>query len=170
MNTHLFLYGLLDLPWWGYIAAAAGLTHVTIAAVTIFLHRGQTHRALELHPIVSHFFRLWLWLTTGMKTREWVAVHRKHHARVETAQDPHSPQIHGINRVLWGGVILYRQETANAETLERFHDTIVSSCPMGRIGESADMAGVAIYLASKAGAYVTGAVIPVDGGISTRHG
>src|SRR3954452_3186540 len=119
MNTHLFLYGLLDLPWWGYIAAEAGLTHVTIAAVTIFLHRGQTHRALELHPIVSHFFRLWLWLTTGMKTREWVAVHRKHHARVETAQDPHSPQIHGINRVLWGGVILYRQETANAETLER---------------------------------------------------
>jgi len=122
MNAHLFLYGALDLPWWGYVAAAAALTHVTIVAVTIFLHRGQTHRALELHPAVSHFFRLWLWLTTGMKTREWVAVHRKHHARVETAQDPHSPQIHGIHRVLWGGVFLYRQETANAETLERFGD------------------------------------------------
>ena len=120
MNAHLFLYGLLDLPWWGYVAAAAGLTHVTIVAVTIFLHRGQTHRALELHPAASHLFRFWLWLTTGMKTREWVAVHRKHHARVETAQDPHSPQIHGIHRVLWGGVFLYRRETANVETLERF--------------------------------------------------
>ena len=77
MNAHLFFYGVLDLPWWGYVAAAAALTHVTIAAVTIFLHRGQTHRALELHPVVSHFFRLWLWLTTGMKTREWVAVHSR---------------------------------------------------------------------------------------------
>src|SRR5690606_16958141 len=82
--------GLLTLPSWGYIAAALALTHVTIASVTIFLHRHQAHRALSLHPIASHFFRFWLWLTTGMVTREWVAVHRKHHARCEGDEDPHS--------------------------------------------------------------------------------
>ena len=112
--------GLLDLPWWGDALAALLLTHITIVAVTLYLHRGQTHRALELHPLASHFFRLWLWLTTGMKTREWVAVHRKHHAKCETADDPHSPQILGINRVLWGGVLLYVKESARSETLERY--------------------------------------------------
>jgi stearoyl-CoA desaturase (Delta-9 desaturase) len=112
--------GLLDLPWWGYILCALGLTHVTIAAVTIFLHRCQAHRALELHPVVSHFFRLWLWMTTGMVTKEWAAIHRKHHAKCETTEDPHSPQIHGINRVLWGGVFLYVKESFNRETLERY--------------------------------------------------
>ena len=116
------LSGVFDLPWWGYGLAALGLTQVTIAAVTLYLHRNQTHRAIDLHPAVSHFFRLWLWLTTGMRTREWVAVHRKHHARVETADDPHSPQVHGIHRVLWGGVLLYRREAACAETLERYGD------------------------------------------------
>lgn len=114
------LDGLLHLPWWGYIAVALALTHVTIAAVTIFLHRHQAHRALDLHPLASHFFRFWLWLTTGMKTKEWVAVHRKHHARVETADDPHSPQIVGINKVLWLGVELYRREARNTETLEKY--------------------------------------------------
>ena len=113
-------YGLLDLPWWGYVAAALALTHVTIVAVTIFLHRCQTHHALELHPVASHFFRLWLWLTTGMRTREWVAVHRKHHAKCETAEDPHSPKVYGINRVLWGGVFLYVTESAKAATIERY--------------------------------------------------
>ena len=112
--------GLLDLPWWGYVLAALGLTHVTIAAVTIFLHRHQAHRALDLHPVVSHFFRFWLWLTTGMVTKEWAAVHRKHHAKCETPDDPHSPQIVGINRVLWGGVFLYRKEACNRETMERY--------------------------------------------------
>jgi stearoyl-CoA desaturase (Delta-9 desaturase) len=112
--------GWLDLPWWGYVVAALVLTHVTIASVTIYLHRYQAHRALELHPIVSHFFRLWLWLTTGMVTKEWAAIHRKHHAKVETADDPHSPQIHGINRVLWLGVFLYVKESANKETMERY--------------------------------------------------
>jgi len=112
--------GWLDLPWWGYIIAALVLTHITIAAVTIYLHRHQAHRALELHPVVSHFFRLWLWLTTGMVTKEWAAIHRKHHAKVETAEDPHSPQIHGINRVLWLGVFLYVKESANKETMERY--------------------------------------------------
>jgi len=99
--------GLLDLPWWALILVALGLTHVTIASVTIFLHRHQAHRALDLHPIASHFFRFWLWLTTGMVTKEWAAIHRKHHAKCETPEDPHSPQVLGINRVLWGGVFLY---------------------------------------------------------------
>jgi stearoyl-CoA desaturase (Delta-9 desaturase) len=116
----MILNGFFDLPWWGYVAAALGLTHVTIAAVTIYLHRCQAHRALDLHPVVSHFFRLWLWLTTGMVTKEWAAIHRKHHAKCETAEDPHSPQIYGINRVLWAGVFLYVKESHNKDTLERY--------------------------------------------------
>jgi stearoyl-CoA desaturase (delta-9 desaturase) len=112
--------GFFDLPWWGYVLVALGLTHITIASVTIFLHRHQAHRALELHPVVSHFFRLWLWLTTGMVTKEWAAIHRKHHAKCETVDDPHSPQIYGINRVLWGGVFLYVKESFNQETMERY--------------------------------------------------
>lgn len=112
--------GVFDLPWWGYVLATLGLTHVTIASVTIFLHRHQAHRALDLAPLPSHFFRFWLWLTTGMVTKEWAAIHRKHHAKCETAQDPHSPQVLGINRVLWGGVFLYVKESRNKETLERF--------------------------------------------------
>lgn len=114
------LNGLVDLPWWGYLLVALGFTHITIAAVTIFLHRHQAHRSLELHPIPSHFFRFWLWLTTGMITKEWAAVHRKHHARCETEEDPHSPQIFGLPKVLWEGAELYRQESRNAETLEKY--------------------------------------------------
>jgi stearoyl-CoA desaturase (delta-9 desaturase) len=112
--------GFFELPWWGYVLVALGLTHITIAAVTIFLHRCQAHRALELHPLVSHFFRFWLWLTTGMVTKEWAAIHRKHHAKCETPDDPHSPQVYGINRVLWLGVFLYVKESYNKETLERY--------------------------------------------------
>jgi len=112
--------GWFDLPWWGLALVALASTHVTIAAVTIYLHRCQAHRALELHPLVSHFFRFWLWLTTGQVTKEWAAIHRKHHAKVETADDPHSPQIYGIKRVLFGGVFLYVKESYNRETLERY--------------------------------------------------
>ena len=112
--------GWIDLPWWGYVVAALALTHVTIAGVTIYLHRCQAHRALELHPVVSHFFRFWLWMTTGMVTKEWAAIHRKHHAKCETAEDPHSPQVYGINRILWAGVFLYVKESFNKETLERY--------------------------------------------------
>ena len=112
--------GIFDLPWWGCVVAMLALTHVTIAAVTIFLHRCQAHRALDLHPAASHFFRLWLWLTTGMVTKEWVAIHRKHHAKCETAEDPHSPQIYGLNRVLWLGVFLYVKEAFNRQTLARY--------------------------------------------------
>jgi stearoyl-CoA desaturase (delta-9 desaturase) len=112
--------GIFDLPVWALIVITLVLTHITIAAVTIFLHRHQTHKALTLHPIVSHFFRAWLWLTTGMVTKEWVAVHRKHHSKCETQEDPHSPQIHGIWAVVLGGVGLYRNETKNKETMEKY--------------------------------------------------
>ena len=112
--------GLLDLPWWGYLLATLGLTHITIAAVTIYLHRYSAHRALDLHPLVSHFFRFWLWSTTGMTTKAWTAIHRKHHAKCETVDDPHSPQIFGIRKLLLQGAELYRVEGANKETLEHY--------------------------------------------------
>jgi len=113
-------YGVLNLSWWGYIVVGLAFTHVTIASVTIFLHRAQAHRALTLHPIVSHFFRLWLWLSTGMETKAWAAIHRKHHAYCETDEDPHSPQVLGLSTVLKQGAELYRREAKNAQTLERF--------------------------------------------------
>jgi len=112
--------GLLQLPWWGYVVFALVLTHVTIAAVTIYLHRHSAHRALDLHPAISHFFRFWLWLTTGMITKEWTAVHRKHHAKCETAEDPHSPQIVGLKKVVLEGSELYRAGAADPETLAKY--------------------------------------------------
>ena len=112
--------GLIELPWWGYVLVVLALTHVTIASVTIYLHRHQAHRAIGLHPLAGHFFRFWLWLTTGMVTREWVAIHRKHHARVETDDDPHSPKTRGIGKVLWQGAELYREEAKRPETLRDF--------------------------------------------------
>jgi stearoyl-CoA desaturase (Delta-9 desaturase) len=119
MDSVLFS-GILDLPWWGYVIAGLIFVQITIASVTIYLHRHQAHRALDLHPAVAHFFRLWLWLTTGMVTKEWAAIHRKHHAKCETPDDPHSPQTRGINRVLWLGVLLYVKESFNKETMERY--------------------------------------------------
>jgi stearoyl-CoA desaturase (delta-9 desaturase) len=112
--------GLSRFSWVGVVLTGLVLTHVTIAGVTIYLHRHQAHRALDLHPVVSHFFRFWLWMTTGMVTREWVAVHRKHHAKCETPQDPHSPRVLGIRKVMWEGSELYRQAAANRETLEHY--------------------------------------------------
>lgn len=112
------------MPVWGLVLVALGLTHVTIASVTIYLHRHQTHRALSLHPAVAHFFRFWLWLTTATVTREWVAIHRKHHDTCETPDDPHSPQQRGIAAVLFGGAWLYRQEARRADTLRDYgHNT-----------------------------------------------
>ncbi len=116
----MIIDGLVDLSPWGYVGATLLLTHITIASVTIFLHRQQAHRALTLHPAVSHFFRFWLWLTTATVTKEWVAVHRKHHAKCETPEDPHSPQTRGITAVLFGGLGLYRAECRNEETVERY--------------------------------------------------
>jgi len=114
------MQGVLHLSWWGYIVATLILTQITIMGVTIYLHRCQAHRALDVHPIVSHFFRFWLWATTGMSTKAWAAIHRKHHAKVETEEDPHSPQIKGLATVLWKGAELYRKEAKNTETLERY--------------------------------------------------
>ena len=112
--------GLWNLSWWQVVLYTLVTTHITIASVTIFLHRAQAHRAMDLHPIPSHFFRFWLWLSTGMVTKEWVAIHRKHHAKCETAEDPHSPQTRGIETVLWRGAELYRAEAKNQETLAKF--------------------------------------------------
>jgi stearoyl-CoA desaturase (delta-9 desaturase) len=112
--------GLFELSGWQMVVYTLIVTHITIAGVTIYLHRHQAHRALELHPIVSHFFRFWLWLTTGQVTKEWAAVHRKHHAKCETVDDPHSPVTRGIKKVLLEGAELYRAETKNLETLDKY--------------------------------------------------
>lgn len=112
--------GLVQWTWWEALLFTLVTTHITIAAVTIFLHRSQAHRALDLHAIPSHFFRLWLWLTTGMVTKEWVAIHRKHHAKCETVDDPHSPQTRGIRTVLLQGSELYRAEAKVQETLSKY--------------------------------------------------
>ncbi len=112
--------GLLNFSGWQVLAVTLVLTHITIASVTIYLHRHSAHRALDLHPIASHFFRFWLWMTTGQVTKEWTAIHRKHHAKCEQAEDPHSPHIHGIKTVLFTGAELYRKESKNLDTLARY--------------------------------------------------
>jgi stearoyl-CoA desaturase (delta-9 desaturase) len=113
-------YGLLDLPWWGYFLYAGIFLHLTNVAITLFLHRGMAHRALDLHPIIAHLCRFQLWMTTGIVTKEWASIHRKHHAKCETAEDPHSPQIVGLDTVLLYGAELYRKEARNPETIERY--------------------------------------------------
>lgn len=118
--VQLLAQGLTGASWWQVILVTLVLTHITIASVTIYLHRHSAHRALDLHPIPAHFFRFWLWMTTGMVTKQWTAIHRKHHAKCERAEDPHSPQIFGIRKVFWQGAELYRAEAKNAETMTRF--------------------------------------------------
>ncbi len=113
-------HGLWDIAWWQIVLFALAMTHITMISVTVYLHRHQAHRALDLHPIASHFFRLWLWLTTGQVTKEWAAIHRKHHAKCEQAEDPHSPHVHGIKTVLTRGAELYRAESKNKDTLARY--------------------------------------------------
>lgn len=112
--------GLLDVSWWVLIVVLFALTQITVQGVTLYLHRCQAHRGVDLHPTVSHFFRLWLWLTTGMITGEWVAIHRKHHARCETQDDPHSPQILGITKVCLQGAELYRLARKNRDAINRY--------------------------------------------------
>ncbi len=141
-----FFSGMVQPPWWGYAAFVLVTTHITIAAVTIYLHRHSAHRALEFHPAVSHFFRFWLWLTTGMRTKEWTAVHRKHHARVETPEDPHSPQIVGIWKVLFAGTELYKKEAANADTLHRFGEGTPDDWLERRLYTPHTMLGLGIML------------------------
>jgi len=114
------LYGILDLPLWQVVIATLVLTHITIVTVTVFLHRSQAHRALDLHPALNHFFRFWLWLTTGMVTRDWVAIHRRHHAKCETPDDPHSPKVLGLGKVLAEGAELYRAAARDPKTLSRY--------------------------------------------------
>lgn len=115
-----YLYGLLDLSFWGYVLATFIMVQITMMAVTLYLHRDQAHRAIDLHPVLRHFFRFWIWCTSGMLTREWVSIHRKHHAFCETEDDPHSPQIYGLKKVMLEGAELYREETENRETIEKF--------------------------------------------------
>jgi stearoyl-CoA desaturase (delta-9 desaturase) len=122
--VNLLAHGLLGASVWQLLLVALVFTHITIASVTIYLHRAQAHRSLDLHPIASYFFRFWLWLTTGMVTKEWVAIHRKHHAKCETVDDPHSPVTRGIDTVFWKGAELYRAEAKNQETLSKYgHNT-----------------------------------------------
>ena len=112
--------GITDLSAWQVFLYTMVVTHITIASVTIYLHRHQAHRALELHAIPSHFFRFWLWLTTGQVTKEWAAIHRKHHAKCDTEEDPHSPVTRGIQKVFWEGAELYRAESKNMETMAKY--------------------------------------------------
>ena len=114
------LYGVLNLSFWGYIIAGIILTQITIASVTIYLHRHQSHRALSLSPIISHFFRLWLWLTTGMVTADWVAIHRRHHSATDINGDPHSPQLLGLSQVLWRGAELYRAAAHDKTMIKKY--------------------------------------------------
>ena len=116
-----FLYkGFLDASFGTMVLYTLVMTHITIVSVTLYLHRYSAHRALEMHPVLKHFFRFWLWLTTGMLTKEWTAVHRKHHVDCETEEDPHSPQIFGLKKVLWEGAELYGVTAAKPEVLDRF--------------------------------------------------
>ena len=112
--------GLLAPGPWTLVLITLGLTHITIVSVTVYLHRYSAHRALELHPALKHFFRFWLWMTTGMGTRAWTAIHRKHHARCDSEEDPHSPQVLGIRKVLREGAELYQAEAVNQETLDKY--------------------------------------------------
>ncbi len=115
-----YMYGVLNLSAWGYVIVMLVMLQITMMAVTLYLHRDQAHRAIDLHPVLRHFFRFWIWCTSGMLTREWVAVHRKHHAFCETKGDPHSPQIYGLKKVLFEGAELYQIEKDNRETVEKF--------------------------------------------------
>ena len=115
-----YLYGVLNLDAVGYVIATLVILQIRMMAVTLYLHRDQAHRAIDLHPALRHFFRFWIWCTSGMLTREWVAIHRKHHAFCETDDDPHSPQIYGLKKVLLEGAELYRAEKDNLGTIEKF--------------------------------------------------
>lgn len=135
--------GLWSLSPLALVAITLVLTHITIVSVTVYLHRYSAHRSLELHPALQHFFRFWLWMTTGMTTLEWTAIHRKHHATCETEDDPHSPQIKGLKTILWTGAEEYRKEAKNEETLERYgkgcpddwiERNLYSRFPIGGIG------------------------------------
>ena len=127
----IFINGIIPLTTLGYVIYTLAVTHITIVAITLYLHRGVCHSAIDIHPILSHFFRFWLWITTSMRTADWVAIHRKHHAKVETEHDPHSPAFFGINKVLFQGADLYHMEKNNKETIEKYSQ----NCPTDWIEE-----------------------------------
>ncbi|MFN7836112.1 MAG: fatty acid desaturase [Burkholderiaceae bacterium] len=120
MISEFLQRGLTQASWLEMIVFTLVVTHITIIGVTVYLHRCQAHRALDVHPALAHFFRFWMWLTTGMGTRAWAAIHRKHHAKCETPEDPHSPQVFGLKKVFWEGAELYRAESKNTETLSKY--------------------------------------------------
>ena len=140
------LYGLLDVDILSAVLITLGMTHITIVAVTVYLHRAQAHRALDLHPAVSHFFRFWLWLTTGMVTKEWVGVHRRHHAKCETVDDPHSPQVLGLRKVLGEGAELYAQAASNRAAVERYGQGTPDDWMERRLYSRFSWQGVALML------------------------
>ena len=119
MWEQIWQQGLLGTSFWHFLIAMFVMTHITIVSVTVYLHRFSAHRSLELHPAVQHFFRFWVWITTAQSTKEWTAIHRKHHAKCETAEDPHSPVVKGIKTVLLRGAELYK-EAATPETLKKY--------------------------------------------------
>ena len=125
------IHGLIPLNFIEYAIYTLVVTHITIVAITLYLHRGVCHSAIDIHPILSHFFRFWLWLTTSMRTADWVAIHRKHHAKVETSDDPHSPAVYGISKVILQGADLYHKEKNNKETIEKYSQ----NCPQDWIEE-----------------------------------
>jgi stearoyl-CoA desaturase (Delta-9 desaturase) len=135
-----------NLAWWQVVIYTLVVTHITIASVTIYLHRHQAHRAMDLHPAVAHFFRFWLWLTTGQVTKEWVAIHRKHHAKCETKDDPHSPQTHGIETVFWKGYELYRAECNNPDTLDKYSHGVPNDWLERHVYSRFSWQGVALML------------------------
>ena len=140
-------FGPFDAPWWVVLLTTLVFTHLTIVAVTVFLHRNQAHRAMNLHPLVQWGFRFWLWLTTGMNTKEWVAVHRKHHAFVETSDDPHSPRVHGIRKVLWQGTELYRVSAKDPEVAKRYGHGTPSDWWEERIFSRHEWLGIGLMMA-----------------------
>ena len=139
-------HGLLGLAWWQVLLIGLVLTHITIVSVTLYLHRHSAHRALDLHPAVQHFFRFWLWMTTGMTTKAWTAIHRKHHAKCEQAEDPHSPQTHGLKKVMWQGAELYRAEARNPDTLSRYGHGTPSDWMERHVYERHSVLGVSLML------------------------
>jgi stearoyl-CoA desaturase (delta-9 desaturase) len=138
--------GIFDLSAWQVVVYTLVVTHITIAAVTIYLHRHQAHRALELHALPSHFFRFWLWLTTGQVTKEWAAIHRKHHAKCDTEEDPHSPVTRGIKKVFFEGAELYRAESKNQETMDKYGHGTPTDWIERNLYTRFSMQGVAILL------------------------
>lgn len=147
---------LIELSLTGYVLITLAMTHATMAAASIYLHRHQAHHALDLHPMASHLLRLWLWLTTGMKTRQWVAVHRKHHAASDRVGDPHSPRILGLGRVLFLGTVLYQRAASDAKILKQYGQGTPEDWLERRVYEPLNLLGVVIMLGLDTGLFGPG--------------